>query len=64
MKTNIFVIVMRELITNNKMSTNDIFKKSRKNNQMRLTDFENFIKELCKVDIYFEDIEECWKFWG
>ena len=56
--------MIKSLITLNKITTNDIFKKCRRKNQMKLTDFENFLKDICNVDIYFEDIEECWKYWG
>ena len=28
---------------------------------MRLTDYENFVKDTLEVEIYFDDIEETWK---
>ena len=31
---------------------------------MRLTDYENFIRDLVKTQVYFDDIEDTWKYWG
>jgi hypothetical protein len=31
---------------------------------MKLIDYENFIRDLVKSEVYFEDIEDTWKFWG
>lgn len=31
---------------------------------MRLSDYENFIRELVKTPMYFDDIEDTWKYWG
>lgn len=46
------------------LTSEDIFKKCRKPGTMRLTDYENFVKDIIKSEVYFDDIEDTWKFWG
>jgi hypothetical protein len=31
---------------------------------MRLSDFEEVIRRLVEVDLYFEDLETIWQYWG
>jgi hypothetical protein len=31
---------------------------------MRVTDFEDVFRELIDVEVYGDDIEEAWSFWG
>ena len=36
--------VLREIVNYDELSIEDIFKKCRKENKMKLTDYENFVK--------------------
>lgn len=38
------------------LSTEDVFKKCRKQGTMKLRDYEDFIKDLVKSEVYFDDI--------
>lgn len=46
------------------LNTDEIFKKCKKPGRMRLTDYENFIRDLVKTDVYFDDLDDTWKYWG
>lgn len=46
------------------ITTDDVFKKVKRPGAMRLTDYENFIRDLVKSEVYFEDIEDTWKYCG
>lgn len=58
------ILVIKELIRFYNVVPEDVFKKCRKPGVMRLSDYENFIRELVKTPMYFDDIEDTWKYWG
>ena len=48
--------ILREIVKAKDLSTEEIFSKFKNKDMMKLIDYENFIKEVTEVEIYFDDI--------
>lgn len=42
----------------------EVFSKCRKPGTMKLSEYQNFIRDMIKTEVYFDDIEDTWKYWG
>lgn len=58
------VTIIKEIKRQKELSNQNIFQWCRKKDRMRLNDFEDVIRKLTGVDVYFEDLETIWNFWG
>lgn len=47
-----------------KISNSDIFIWCKRKDKMRLSDFEEVINKLTEVEVYSEDLESIWNYWG
>ena len=46
------------------LSNSDLFRGCRIKDRMKVLEFEDMFKELVSVEVYGDDIEEAWSFWG